>query len=296
MRRPGTGHAPILANRRYLVTCGIAAAISITWAALLILQVGGASASQTISNFGLLVAAFAGAAGCFYAARRGDVYRRTWLFLGAASAAWGLGQVVWTWYESTGREVPFPSYADVGYLCLPPLAAIGLLVLPGTTQSLAGRIRTLIDGMMIAGAVLLWIGEADGGREQRFGDVVLITIGLFVLLRKRESRQRSFPVGMIVLGLCAFAVADSGFAYLGATGSYGSGSIIDLGWFFCFVAIMLAGLRPARPGLEVDEENGSTGAFDIMLPYVAVGLALVTSSLEIVRTGQTDIIVSWCRT
>ena len=312
MRRPGTGHAPILANRRYLVTCGIAAAISITWAALLILQVGGASASQTISNFGLLVAAFAGAAGCFYAARRGDVYRRTWLFLGAASAAWGLGQVVWTWYESTGREVPFPSYADVGYLCLPPLAAIGLLVLPGTTQSLAGRIRTLIDGMMIAGAVLLcsWVIVLDqvyaaGGDTllataislaYPLGDVVLITIGLFVLLRKRESRQRAFPVGMIVLGLCAFAAADSGFAYLGATGSYGSGSIIDLGWFFCFVAIMLAGLRPARPGLEVDEENGSTGAFDIMLPYVAVGLALVTSSLEIVRTGQTDIIVSWCRT
>ena len=76
---------------------------------------------------------------------------------------------------------------------LPLLAAIGLLVLPGATQSLAGRIRTVIDGMMIAGAVLLcsWVLVLDqvyaaGGDgivptlislAYPLGDVVLITIG-----------------------------------------------------------------------------------------------------------------------
>jgi diguanylate cyclase (GGDEF)-like protein/PAS domain S-box-containing protein len=299
-------------NRSYLVVCAVAGILSIGWATLLVFQIGGDSASQSISNIGCLLAAFAGAAGCLKAAERGDVYRRTWLFLGASCAAWGLGQLVWTWYESIGREVPFPSYADIGYLCLPPLAAIGLLVLPGATQSLAGRVRTLIDGMMIAGAVLLcsWVVVLDevyaaGGDTfvataislaYPLGDVVLITIGLYVLLRTRDNRHRAFPVWIIVLGLCAFAVADSGFAYLGATGSYGSGSIIDLGWFFCFVAIMLAGLRPPPIVPEVDVEEEDTGTVGILLPYFAVGLALVTSSLEIIRTGQTDIIVSWCRT
>ena len=101
---------------------------------------------------------------------------------------------------------------------------------------------------------------------------------------------------MIVFGLGAFAVADSGFAYLGATGQYGSGSVIDIGWFVCFVAIMLAGLRPPLVVSESRVELKDTGALGLVLPYVAGALALITSSIEIVRTGQTDVIVSLCRT
>ena len=95
---------------------------------------------------------------------------------------------------------------------------------------------------------------------------------------------------MIVFGLSAFAVADSGFAYLGATGQYGSGSVIDIGWFVCFVAIMLAGLRPPMvvpdSRVELDGRRGRSGSCSRTSP---VGLALVTSSIEIVRTGQTDV-------
>ena len=184
--------------------------------------------------------------------------------------------MIWTWYESSGREVPFPSYADVGYLGLPLLAAIGLLSLPSATQSLAGRIRTVIDGMMIAGAVLLcsWVLVLDkvyaaGGDgivptlislAYPVGDVVLITMALYVLLRGRARSDRVFPMWMIVFGLSAFAVADSGFAYLGATGQYGSGSVIDIGWFVCFVAIMLAGLRPPMVVPDSRVELKDTGA------------------------------------
>ncbi len=50
-----------------------------------------------------------------------------------------------------GREVPFPSPADVGYLGLPPLAAAALLALPLAAPTLAGRLRTLLDGLMVAG-------------------------------------------------------------------------------------------------------------------------------------------------
>ena len=196
-------------NNRYFLACGIAAAITAAWAALLVLQVGGDSTSRTISNVGCVIAAFAAAAGCLVAASRGGAHRRTWIFLACASISWGLGQVIWTWYESSGREVPFPSYADVGYLGLPPLAAIGLLSLPGATQSLAGRIRTVIDGMMIAGAVLLcsWVLVLDkvyaaGGDgivptadQPRLpvGDVVLITMALYVLLRGRARRRPGLP-------------------------------------------------------------------------------------------------------
>ena len=37
--------------------------------------------------------------------------------LGPSALSWGSGQAAWTWYETVlGRDVPFPSMADVGYL------------------------------------------------------------------------------------------------------------------------------------------------------------------------------------
>ena len=58
-----------------------------------------------------------------------------------------------------GVDVPFPSVADIGYLGLPPLAAAGLLFLPQSAQSLAGRARTILDGLMVASSLLLvsWV-------------------------------------------------------------------------------------------------------------------------------------------
>ena len=303
--------SPRAFESRYILACGIATSITAAWAALLVLNVGGDSASRTISNLGLIIAAFAGATGCLLAASRGDAHRRTWIFLACASISWGLGQLIWTAYESYGEEVPFPSYADAGYLGLPPLAAIGLLLIPSAIQTLAGRIRTVIDGMMIAGAVFLcsWVvvldqvyAAGDGGLfattislAYPLGDVVLISIAMYVLLRGRERRDQIIPIWMIVLGLSAFAVADSAFAHLGAPAQSGPRSVIAIGWFVCFVVIMLAGLRP--PPLVADSrvEPEDTRTLGLLLPYVAVGLALVTSSIEIVHTGQTDKVVSWCR-
>ena len=302
---------PRTLETRYILACGVATSIAATWAALLVLQVGGESTSRAISNVGLVIAAFAGAIGCLFAASRGDAHRRTWIFLACASISWGLGQVIWTVYESSGQDVPFPSYADVGYLGLPPLAAIGLLLVPSAIQTLAGRVRTVIDGMMIAGAVFLcsWVvvldevyAAGDDGLltttislAYPLGDVVLITIAMYVLLRGRERRHQIIPIWMIVAGLSAFAVADSGFAHLGAPAQAGPGSVIAIGWFVCFVAIMLAGLRPPPvvPDSRIEPED--TRTLGLLLPYVAVGLALVTSSIEIVHTGQTDTVVSWCR-
>ena len=50
---------------------------------------------------------------------------RMWRLMGASALSWGSGQAAWTWYETVlGRDVPFPSLADVGYLAAPPLAAL----------------------------------------------------------------------------------------------------------------------------------------------------------------------------
>ena len=141
------------AARNYWSVCVGAAIVSTAWAALLVLEAGGPTVAQALSNFGQAAAAFAAAAGCALAARRDIAHRRTWALLGAAVLSWGAGQVLWTWYESIlGRDVPFPSLADLGYLGLIPLAVAALVSLPAGTVSVAGRIRTVLDGLMIAGS------------------------------------------------------------------------------------------------------------------------------------------------
>jgi hypothetical protein len=58
-----------------------------------------------------------------------------------------------------GREVPFPSLADVGYLAAVPLAAAALLSLPFAAHNAAGRFRQVLDGLLIAASPLLisWV-------------------------------------------------------------------------------------------------------------------------------------------
>ena len=105
--------------------------VCLAWSAVLALRPN-AGYTQTVSNFGLMLVALTAGAQAFRRSRRevgGSA--RAWRMLGLACLSWGLGQAVWTWYESMlGREVPFPSLADIGYLMFVPLAAGALLVLP----------------------------------------------------------------------------------------------------------------------------------------------------------------------
>ena len=89
---------------------------------------------RAVSDFGLTIMALAAGVGCLFRSRRETGrHRLFWSLIGASAFSWGIGQAIWTWYEVVqGREVPFPSLADVGYLCAVPLAAAGLLMLPTT--------------------------------------------------------------------------------------------------------------------------------------------------------------------
>ena len=149
------------AQRRFAAEQATIAVVALLWLTCLVLGVGGPRATQAISNFGLIAAAASAGLACLATARRSSAqHRRMWKLLGVSALSWGSGQAAWTWYESVlGREVPFPSLADVGYLAAVPLAAAGLLSLPFAARSMAGRLRLVLDGLMIAASLLLtsWI-------------------------------------------------------------------------------------------------------------------------------------------
>jgi len=285
------------------------------WALTLLLVSGAGNdrAAQLVSNAGLTAIALVAGAAAFGRARRDVTNRRFWRLLGLASLSWGAGQSVWTWYESAlGREVPFPSLADVGYLGLPALAAAALLCLPVAAETLAGRLRTVLDGLIVAAALLLvsWLvvlapvveAGADNPLTQAIslayplGDAVVITMVVYTWLRSRESGA-DLPVSLPLLGtgLVAFAVADSGFVVLTTTGAYSSGSYIDIGWFVGFTLMLMAATRAPRARRTLGTEDNRARQLGALLPYTAVAVALVTSVVDVVRNGTPDTFVSWDR-
>ena len=310
-------------QRRFRVESAAIAVLTLVWLAYLVLGVGGPETAKGVSNFGLIAAAGSAGLACLATARRSSAqHRRMWKLLGISALSWGSGQAAWTWYETVlGREVPFPSLADVGYLAAVPLAAAALLSLPFAAQSLAGRVRQVLDGLMIAASLLLisWVlllhtlfqAGADNGVSQAIGlaypigDVVVGTIVLFMLTRARGSNgAREIPLPLIGGGLVAWAVADSGFVYLTASGSYSSGALIDAGWFLGYILILLAARKTTSSSVDddaahsgVDQVKGHAGSDQVglLLPYVAVAGSLVVSTVGQLQHGSLGPFIGWIR-
>jgi len=295
-------------GRLYLVV----AAVTIALAIWLVTGLGGPWATQTASNFALAAASLSAAVACLVrATRQTGRLRWTWLLFGFATLSWGMGQVAWLYLESfVGEEVPFPSLADIGYFGMAPLISIGLLLVPVGPQTMANRARTVLDGLMIASSLGLvsWVVVLgpliDAGADSALalfislwypmGDVVLVTIVMFMVARSRQNGAMPIPLALVGTGLITFSISDSGFAYTTIVKTYASGAVLDLGWFLGFLLIMLAAVRPAPPPIP-DAQAADMRPLGVLMPYIAVVGALFTSVLEIFRTGHVDQFVSWNR-
>ena len=262
---------------------------------------------QTVSNLGLMAVAFLAAFAC---TRRGlrlsGSLRKSWVLLGASSGAWAVGQTIWTIYETGfGVEVPFPSWADAGYLAAVPLAAAGLIIMPAAAQSMAGLLRIVLDGVMVALALfctswILVLGplfEAGGDSllgtilslAYPVGDVVTITMLIFALLRARQGGEAARqPLYLVGLGLTGIALADSGFVYLTSQTSYTSGSLIDLGWFAGFAVLFVAARRPERPAPTAESEQGLRFVSSLWVPYTPVVIMATTVLFQHLRGQALD--------
>ncbi len=299
-------------DRRPRLLASVVVLAALLWAAALVCLPAGVTVH--VSNVGLTLFSLAAGLAAWHRSRRhtGRV-RLFWRRLGAASSAWSGGMAAWTWYESVrGLDVPFPSAADVGYLSLPVLAGWALLTLPLAAPTRAGRARTVLDGLVVASSLLLvsWmlvldsIVQAGGDVASQvislaypLSDIVLITTVVYTWMRARH-RRAGLPVPLLLIGvgLLALAVADSGFVYLTTSGAYSSGNWIDLGWGAGFCLLLLAALLPGQDAAEAEVDDDGARPLGNLLPYAAVGVALLTSSIEVLRGGATDTSVFWIRT
>jgi hypothetical protein len=237
---------------------GSLAVTAIVMILILGFHVGGNSLA-TIGTYSALFGAFVGGTLCLVSV--GLPFRQqenaepwlkreqlAWTLLGSGCIAWGIGECFWRYYVAHG-ESPFPSLADSGYSCFPPLVFAGLMLQPFSSSG-NKRIFLLLDSLIAMGALLsiAWFfllgALAQSPAQSLLGkflglyypttDVALLSCIVFLLLRGYSStyqtRVRRFSLLIVGVGLSIFATSDFLFNVLQNMGAVVDGSWIDLGW------------------------------------------------------------------
>jgi PAS domain S-box-containing protein len=264
-------------------------------------RIGGDAVTIKVDDIGEAVAALLAAAGCGLAAWRArGRLRLGWALLSASAATWCAGEIVWTVYQvGLGVDVPSPSAADAGFLGAIPLAAAGILAFFATPRGTSTRLRLWLDGAIVFLALLFisWtLGLSTVYND--FGDPLLVRvvdlaypisdvlIGAILVLAIRRARNEAQGRLLLLLGgLAANSLADTAFAYLTASGSYGAlGSVLDAGWVAGYLMIGLAALWPSGAARKVVEEQ-PIDVWQLALPWMAL-LAMGVSILVLAAKGQ----------
>jgi diguanylate cyclase (GGDEF)-like protein len=275
-------------------------AVAVVVVALMMRRMGTWGFQATDDMTQLAAAGSAAAAAASTAVSSTGRLRWSWMSIGLGCLAWAFGEAVWCYYELiAGRETPFPSLADVGFLLFPVGVVAGLWLFP--TRS-SGRLRWGLDALIAAIALLTvsWAttlsavaSTADSSHKLAFvvslayplGDVVVIAMVVLTVVQRSAYAKTLLTLGV---GLTAMALADSGFAYLTAAGSYSTGDPIDAGWIVAFLLIMLAAATAprGRAGHATVAERRPRGTS--FVPYLPLVLATTTICVQAGRGDPPD--------
>jgi diguanylate cyclase (GGDEF)-like protein/PAS domain S-box-containing protein len=296
--------------RRPLPGTALVGAAVALFAAWMIFGFGGVTVTRAVSDAGTVLMTLAAGVACLNrAGRRRGRMGVAWACIGLGVLAYCFGEASWTWTElGEGREVPFPGLPDVGYLAMGPLVAAGLLLVPVGRQSLANRIRSVVDGLVIAASLLLvsWILVLDrliesggGGTLLAYplGAVGLITTALYALARLRRDGPDSGPLLLLVGAVSTVGLSDCVYSYQVLHGQYTSGSLLDLGWFAGFALVLLAARHPGTcTGAPAGDDPADRQPFALLVPYAAVLGAVLCSIVSYAVSGEADEFFAGCRT
>jgi hypothetical protein len=166
--------------------------------------------------------------------------------------SWGTGEMIWSYYNIIKQiEVPYPSWADAGFLLSWPLWGIGVFHLSRATgikyalKNSGGKLKLIVIPIIAAifSYYLLIVVARDGflyTTDDAFKaffdlaypilDIVVISIALVVygLSLKFLGGRFKWPVVITLLGFVFNYFADFGFSYTTTIGTHYNGNWVDL--------------------------------------------------------------------
>ncbi len=279
--------------------------LSLAFAVWTGVSLGGEQVALYVDDLATVAAALIAAAACIRAAREQEGRLRTfWWLVGAAATAWAVGEITWAFYDFVLGDVPTASWADAAYLAALPLIAAALLVHPALQRRASGRVRSLVDGLVLAAALFLlaWTLVFEPVRQQTdlsslgglvtlaypLGDVVIVLLVVMVIRGTTGGDRRD--LWCMLAGLLLIALSDAVYTYLTSVKNYSSGNIIDTGWFAGYLAIALGALSVQRkPAVErrAAPSQALTPAA-ILAPFVPMLAALLFTAIKIELDHQLD--------
>jgi hypothetical protein len=285
-------------HQRFLKAAGIAALAAAVFAAWVGWGIGGETSVSYVDDLATVLAALAATVLCVRAgSRNARELRPFWWLLGGALGAWTLAEVIWGVYELVLRkEVPVPSWADLGYLAAIPLAVAALVCHPAMRGSGTHKARSVLDGLVVATALLflswtvvlgpLWRStdlSTLGGVvafAYPFGDVVIIFFTVLAI-RGMTGTDR-LALWCLLAGLLALALSDATYSYLTEVKSYESGNLIDTGWFAGYLGIAIGAFCSDVRGSGALRTGWSLpGPAALIVPFVPVLGALGFAAVQI---------------
>ncbi len=184
--------------------------------------------------------------------------RRPWYLFAFGQALFVTGDVLAYNYERFfGRPLPFPSVADLFYLCVSPVIVGGLLLL--IRRRNRGRDRaSLIDSLIIATGLglLSWMflmapyaHDASLSTTARLTsiayplmDLLMLTVAVRLVVG-RGSRGRSYY--LTIMSIAALFASDAAYGWLQLHGGYQTGGLLDGGWIAFYLLFGAAALHPS---------------------------------------------------
>ncbi|MEV0426516.1 bifunctional diguanylate cyclase/phosphodiesterase [Micromonospora sp. NPDC050495] len=262
----------------------------------------GLPGAALVSDLGALVVAAWAAVCCIRVARRHPLALRWfWGLLAATMVLAALGRTVWTVERLGGTTLPHTALVGALFTAGIITGTAALLCSLAAPRSLVGQARTLLDGVIVALA-LIPIGWVVVFRDLAAADLAdpLRTFGLLypmfdlmqltILVAVAGPARPMWPaLSLIGASLATRAAADAVYVSLVAHGSYAPGHLIDVCWPLSYLLIGAAtGSRPPGGGDgEEERESPLPPWWRVALPYLPVGGAIVAVVLSRRPSGQT---------
>ncbi|MEU1642517.1 EAL domain-containing protein [Micromonospora zamorensis] len=297
--RPDPADRPAFATSRTarggLIAVGVVLVVEACW---LVAALPGAALVSDIG--GMLVAGWATLA-CVGAACRHPVpLRRFWTLLAVTMALAALGRAIWTTQRLVGGDLPHTPLVGVVFTAGILTGTAALLSSPSAPRSAVGRARTLLDGMIVAlalvpiGWVLVFRGVAAAeladpartlGLLYPMFDLMQLTILVAVA---GPARPMWRPMSVLAASLTLRVVADVVYVSLVVRADYAAGHPIDLCWPLSYLLIGLATRNPPPPDCDGtdDAESPLPPWWRVALPYLPVGGAIIAVVLTRRPSGQ----------
>ncbi len=216
--------------------------------------------------------------------------RAAWLTLGLAVLAWTLGELYFTAVLWTDASPPVPSPADAGYLSLPPLTILGVVLLtrsrvrglPGMVF-VDGIVAGLAVGAMSAAIVFKPVLDSLHGLSisviTNFAYPVadLIMLGVLIGLLAIGGRRLDRRLGVLALGALCFWASDTIYLIKVADGTWVSGGPFDPGWWTIAECAAIAAWMDPHKARTGQLFTGMRSSIRIPVAFALVAIAVLVA-------------------